>query len=271
MKNTIYTKKSDLDQFYTSENIAKDCYNKYKAYALNKEITLLFEPSAGSGSFFNLFPQNKRLGIDLEPKTNEIKKQDFFDFVPPKNKIIATIGNPPFGKNASLAIKFFNKAAEFSKIIAFIVPKSFQKKSIQDKLNVNYHLKLDVDLPKNSFILNGEEYSVPCCFQIWERSKNKRNIQKILLDNDYFEFVKKDDADFAVRRVGGRTGKAMEDISNCAEVSHYFLRLKNNNSVKNIVNIINNIDFAKIINATAGVKSLSKPEFVCAFLESVKK
>ena len=127
MKNTIYTKKSDLDQFYTSENIAKDCYNKYKAYALNKEITLLFEPSAGSGSFFNLFPQNKRLGIDLEPKTNEIKKQDFFDFVPPKNKIIATIGNPPFGKNASLAIKFFNKAAEFSKIIAFIVPKSFQK------------------------------------------------------------------------------------------------------------------------------------------------
>jgi hypothetical protein len=267
--NTIYIKKSKLDQFYTSENISKLCYNQIiELYNLNT-FDIFLEPSAGTGSFFNLFPESKRLGIDLEPQCSNIKQQDFFEFIPPKNKSIITIGNPPFGKNSSLAVKFFNTASEFSDVIAFIIPKTFRKTSLQNRLNLNFHLKLDNDLPKNSFILNDEPYDVPCCFQIWERQNNQRQIEKINLENDYFNFVKKKYADLAIRRVGGRTGKATKDINTSAEVSHYFLKLKDTISIDWLLEIINNIDFTNIINSTAGVKSLSKPEFVITLLNTL--
>ena len=271
--NTIYTKKSDLDQFYTAENIANECYGKIIEMYGEKSFSLFFEPSAGTGSFYNLFPKSKRLGIDLEPKCDGVKKQDFFEFELERERErerVITIGNPPFGKNSSLAVKFFNKAAEFSEVIAFIIPKTFRKKSLQNRLNLNFHIKLDQDLPKNSFVLNGESYDVPCCFQIWEKSQSKRRISKVVLENDFFDFVKKDDADLAVRRVGGRTGKATDNIITSAEVSHYFLKVKGNTSTTWLIDKINSIDFTKIINATAGVKSLSKPEFINALLKSIR-
>jgi hypothetical protein len=265
----MYIKKSDLDQFYTSEKIAKECYEEVLNRYGSRRFSVFFEPSAGTGSFFNLFPKSKRLGIDLDPKCDGVDKQDFFEFTPPMNEKIATIGNPPFGKNASLAVKFFNTAAEFSEVIAFIIPKTFRKKSLQNRLHLNFHLRLDRDLPKESFILNGEPYDVPCCFQIWEKTSSKRRIQKVVLENEFFDFVKKDRADLAVRRVGGRTGKATNDVATSAEVSHYFLKVKGKTSPNWLIETINSIDFTKIINSTAGVKSLSKPEFISALLKAV--
>ena len=268
--NTVYTKKSDLDQFYTSEKIAKECYDKVIKMYDPQKFDVFFEPSAGTGSFFNLFPKSNRIGIDLDPKCEGVEKQDFFEFVPPEGKEIVTIGNPPFGKNSSLAVKFFNTVAKFSNVIAFIIPKTFRKTSLQNRLHLNFHLKLDTDLPKNSFVLNGEPYDVPCCFQIWERTASKRRIRKVDLENDYFDFTKKDTADLAVRRVGCKTGKATKDIAASAEVSHYFLKLKERLSLDWLLDKINGIDFTKTINSTAGVKSLSKPEFVTALLKAVR-
>jgi Uncharacterized protein conserved in bacteria (DUF2188) len=271
--NTVYSKKSDLDQFYTAPEIAKQCYVKIFEHFPEDNFDLFLEPSAGNGAFFALFPKSKRIGIDLEPKYADVEKMNFFDFIPPnQNKKIIAIGNPPFGKNASMAIKFFNKAAEISEVevIAFIVPKTFQKQSLQNKLHLNFILKYNLDLPKNSFIFDGLPYNVPCCFQIWARSKNQRKIEKIELDNEYFEFVAKKDADIAVRRVGGRTGKARKDVADAAEVSHYFLKIKNDKiSINDVIEKINNIDFGSIINLTAGVKSLSKPELVSYFLKNI--
>lgn len=268
--NTIYTKKSELDQFYTSEKVAKECYDKVLEMYGENRFSLFFEPCAGTGSFYNLFPKTKRAGIDLDPRCDGVEKQDFFDYVPPTGEKIASISNPPFGKVSSLAVKFFNTAAEFSDVIAFIIPKTFRKKSLQNRLHLNFHLKLDEDLPKNSFVLDGDPYDVPCCFQIWERTTSKRRISKISLENDFFDFVKKDNADLAVRRVGGRTGKATKDVAISADVSHYFLKIKGKTSSDWLLEVINKIDFTKIINATAGVKSLSKPEFVSALLKSVR-
>ena len=81
MKNTIYSQKSELDQFFTNKDIAKQCYLELcKLYNIN-EFDLLLEPSAGDGSFLKLLPENKRLGLDLDPKFEEIKQMDFFDFI----------------------------------------------------------------------------------------------------------------------------------------------------------------------------------------------
>ena len=42
-------------------------------------------------------------------------------------KNILIVGNPPYGKNCSTAINFFNHAVTISDFIAFIIPKTFRK------------------------------------------------------------------------------------------------------------------------------------------------
>ena len=124
-----------LDQFYTNPKYATEfmaCVNERLDL---KSADILLEPSAGSGSFYNLLDKKKRLGLDIDPKLTEIQKQDFFKWKPKSKSKIITIGNPPFGKNANLAVKFFNHAAKFSDAIAFVLPRTFRKASIVNRLN----------------------------------------------------------------------------------------------------------------------------------------
>ena len=259
--NTVCIKKSESDQFYTKKSVAKECYDKVISMYPEFNYSLFLEPSAGDGSFYNLLPADKKIGIDIHPACSGVLEQDFFTYVPPSGTTI-TIGNPPFGRKSSLAIKFFNKAAEFSEVIAFIVPRTFKKQSIHNKLNLNFHLKLDDNLQPTSFILNGKPYRVPCCFQVWQRLDTKRVIEKKSLDNELFSYVKKDNYDLAVRRIGGRTGKAVKDIGSFAPASFYFLKVKDGVSIDWLMNKINSIDFGATVKATAGAKSLSKPELI---------
>ncbi len=67
-----------LDQFYTKETIAKLCWNHLVetiSFSMNKNINKLFflEPSAGKGAFYKLMPEQRRIGIDLEPKCDGVK------------------------------------------------------------------------------------------------------------------------------------------------------------------------------------------------------
>ena len=91
-----------LDQFFTKKEIAKQYYEKMlyflKKEKINIKDCLFIEPSAGSGSFFELLPKNQRIGLDLYPMNDKRLKKDFFEWKLPKtNKKIVFIGNPPFG------------------------------------------------------------------------------------------------------------------------------------------------------------------------------
>ena len=101
-----------LDQFYTNHNIAVKCLKTLNTHINYSDFDYILEPSAGTGSFYKLLPIDKRIGLDLEPKYEGIRQLNFFDFKPEKNKKYLVIGNPPFGRIASLAVKFFNKSAE---------------------------------------------------------------------------------------------------------------------------------------------------------------
>jgi len=94
-----------------------------------------------------------------------IIKMDFLKFKPKENKKYLIIGNPPFGRSSSIAIKFFNKAALFSDCIAFILPRTFKRVSIQNRLDLNFSLIYTKDLPVKPccFIPKME---AKCCFQI---------------------------------------------------------------------------------------------------------
>ena len=133
------------DKFYTKPAVAKQLINILDL----QKYDLIIEPSAGNGSFSKNIANC--LALDLFPEDESILQQDFFSFIPPKANNCLVIGNPPFGQQAKLAIAFFRHAANFANTIAFILPKSFKKHSIQNRLPLNFHLEQEYELPENSF------------------------------------------------------------------------------------------------------------------------
>jgi hypothetical protein len=260
-----------LDQFYTKKDIAFECFNTTVSTITQNNIIfdLWLEPSAGTGAFFKLLPNNK-IGIDLKPKSENIIQSDFlkFDMLPYilEDKKFVTIGNPPFGKNSSLAIKFFNKCAENSVLIAFILPKTFKKISILNKLNKSFHLIYEIDLPKYSFEFENNEYDVPCVFQIWKKDEAKRKKIIFTTTHDDFSFVKKNEGDFAIQRVGVNAGTVKKSFLNCAIPSHYFIRAE-----ANVMDIFLKINWDSVKYNTAGNPSISKHELIYLYNKEKEK
>lgn len=257
-----------LDKYYTKKEVALKCIDFVNKELKNERLNFL-EPAAGNGRFSNQL--ERCIAVDIAPADVSIIKANFFklekdDFNFENDLKICCIGNPPFGRNASLAIKFFNHASKFCDYIAFILPKTFRKFSIQNKLNNNFHIVFDYEIEKNSFEykVNGKKFQtvdVPSVFQIWKKESFPREIIKPRIDTDLFMFVNQKEADFAVRRVGGRTGKVFDDVNSLSIQSNYFIKAKNIDT-QYLKLVINNIDFASVVNNTAGVKSLSKHEFI---------
>lgn len=249
------TRKNELDKFYTKATLASQLISLLD---LSKYDTII-EPSAGSGSFSKQIPGS--IAIDLQPEDASIIKADFLKWKPEsgiKEKTLV-IGNPPFGQQCSLAIKFIKHAATFASTIAFILPKSFKKESVQSKIPSDFHLVSETEIPDNSFTLKGVDYSVPCVFQIWKQEIYHRNrIKAPNLPNDISWTRDTKIANIAVRRVGVYAGKAFSDLSDKSVQSHYFLIVPENKK-ENVLNVLNNTTW--LHNNTTGPRSISKKEF----------
>jgi len=178
-------KSKDLDKFYTHPDIAKKFVDIIDNIFPLKNFDLILEPSAGNGNILQYLPENS-IGLDIEPEADNIIKQDFFEYQSPYDPIfnnikIACIGNPPFGSGYMnpLAKAFFNHAATFSDLIAFIVPAKWNSSwKVQFQLDKNFGLYYSEVLPKNSFLLDEKSYNVPCCMQIWSKS-NPNNLENL--------------------------------------------------------------------------------------------
>ena len=163
-----------LDQFYTKTTDAKSCLELLEKYYPLDDFDHIVEPSAGTGAFSDLLPRNKLQAVDLNPKKDYVKEQNFFDFEYPTSGRILTIGNPPFGRRGKIARKFFEHAFSRSSVVAFVLPAMFSKRGASDGLPPKLHL-VDESIRINEFVLpNGEIYEVNCVFQIWEKRKYPR-------------------------------------------------------------------------------------------------
>lgn len=255
-----------FDKFYTSEHIVKYCLEQLTIFYKFTEFDLVIEPSAGSGNFLLNIEHKNKIGLDIKPEHKSIIKQDFFTYTPEENKFlnILTIGNPPFGKVCSLAIKFFNHASKFSNIIAFVIPRSFRKTSIQNKLSDNFDLIHDVDIPIKPDTFD-PPINIKCCFQIWIRNSIKREILKLDLTHEDWTFLnyKSDDvctSDFAIRAYGSNCGQICEtefDILN--PKGWHFIKSKIDIDI--LKNKFRSLNFVKSEN-TARQNSLGKAELI---------
>jgi hypothetical protein len=252
-------KRNTEDKFYTSKQTVNACYKDIKSNISIKNTDLIIEPSAGNGAFIPIIKKlsNNYILYDIKPENKEIIKKDFLKLKNPKSSSkIHVIGNPPFGRKSSLAIKFIKKSCEFCDTISFILPKSFKKDSMKKSFALNFHLKFEKDLPYNSFIIGTTSYNVPCVFQIWIK-KNKNRQKPTKETSKYFIFCKKiDSPDIAIRRVGINAGKVYQnDLQDKNSNSHYFIKIIKNRSI-----IINNK--YNIFNNTVGPKSIGRQELI---------
>lgn len=267
MQDTGLNRKT-IDKFYTKNIVVDKCIDSIKEHLKISKDDLIIEPSAGNGAFISKIKSlsNNYKFYDIEPENQDIIKMDFLELDLESNNQynkIHIIGNPPFGRQSSLAIKFIKKCCSFAKSISFILPKSFKKDSMKKYFSNNFHLIYEIDLINNAFTINNKDCDVPCIFQIWEYKNEPRNeIQKIKPIN--FEFVTKDEnPDISFRRVGVYAGNIAKNIEDKSIQSHYFIKFTNNKTVDENIDKLKNIKFDN--NNTVGPKSISKQELIKEF------
>ena len=268
------TRKQGLDKFYTRPEIVDQCcVDIVKLYNWS-HWDLVVEPSAGSGNFLDKILTTRKIGLDISPEHPNIISQNFFTYNPNETGNILTIGNPPFGKVSSLAIKFFNHAAEWSDVIAFIVPRTFNRISVQNKLNLNFHLVSSIDLPVTPccFI---PKMNVKCCWQIWIKQNNSR--QKIIQSTTHKDWVflpmgPLDDksqptpptnADFALRAYGNNCGEiTCTNLDKLRPKSWHFISSKINIDV--LISRFNQLDYS-ISQNTSRQDSIGRGDLVAIY------
>lgn len=260
------------DQFYTRRDVAVRLA-KTVANTLLVPPTVWVEPSAGDGAFVDAIALSglpgRVLALDLDPARPDILQGDFLRWTLPhhENGVVAVLGNPPFGKNASLAVKFFNRAAIFADVIGMIFPRTFQKKGLQNRLNRHFRLALEEILPPDSFVFEGVVVAVPCVFQVWVRIPDSalRPLHPITRNHEHFDFVVQGHGDFAFQRVGVAAGKIKSDDAQISPESHLFIRVKDRKKVAEVRERLVSIDWKQFKHRTAGNPSIGKGEIVEAY------
>lgn len=249
------------DQYYTKTSVAKDCIDCILAKFPESSQYQWVEPSAGNGSFLKALPNEIRtIGIDLDPKMDGVLKGDFLIWEPSSEAKRVFFGNPPFGKQGSLAKSFIQHSAKYAEIIAFILPKSFVKPSMSRAFPSKFHCILEKELPKDSFEVNSVAYDVPCVFQIWHKKAEDRPKVEQVRENG-FKYVKaSDNYHIAFRRVGGKAGTCfLKGSGEFSVQSHYFLQL-DALYLSKLENIIDQVNKHIFPSNTVGPRSLSKGE-----------
>ena len=277
MATTEQVREAGLDKFYTIPEISDKCLKTLQTKYTWASWDLVVEPSAGNGSFFTRIPlpQDKKVGLDISPEHPTIVKQDFFDYKPPTSSIqgknILTVGNPPFGRVSSLAVRFFNHAAEWSTVIAFIIPKTFRRVSLQNRLHEKFHLIHDEEIPSDPCSFS-PPMQVKCCFQIWEKRPESRAIVKLSTTHADWDFLQNGPldakgqptppkgADFALLAYGGKCGKIVTTgLDQLRPKSWHWIKAKITPSL--LIERFNSLDYS-LSKDTARQNSIGRGELV---------
>lgn len=266
-----------LDKFYTNPAISEKCLSLIGSHYKWSDWDLVIEPSAGNGSFLTQIPTTKKLGIDISPDHKDIIKQDFLTYSPPNVGKILVVGNPPFGK--SLAIKFFNHASKWADVIAFIIPRTFRRVSVHNKLNPSFHLVLDEEIPMEPCSFS-PRMKVKCCFQIWEKKDTQRPIVKLVTQHKDWDFLKlgpkdakgqptaPDGADFAIRAWGCKCGEITTKLDKICPKAHHWIKAKIDK--KTLADRFASLDYTLSLN-TARQDSLGRGDLVKIYSDAKRK
>jgi len=267
----------DKEQYYTSPKLVQKCLGRIGEVTPFAGFQLVVEPSAGEGAFLEAIPAGvRKVGIDIDPKSPDVIKADFFEWSPEKTEgKILVLGNPPFGQRAALAVRFIEHAADFADAIAFILPRSFNKYTFINRIPRRFHLEDSFDC--DEFILaDGTPIKVKCVFQIWVKSNKVRPL--VLPRNDHPDFemchchisrtqpekLAKVIVDFplSIPQVGAKL--RIKPSTEVKSGSHWFIRPKSDDVTK----VLLKMEFGFLDGMNTAFMSLSKRDIIRAYDEA---
>jgi predicted RNA methylase len=257
------------EQYYTPKEIAHelvvDVMDTVKdnsgTFLLEVGNPLWVEPAGGTGSFVDVVEKfgYEVWSCDIEPKHKDVLLGDFLntDLSEFESRNIIVYGNPPFGRNNSLSVKFFNKSAEVAEYIAFIVPRSWRKWSIQDRLDMRFNLVFDKDLDMNYVTDDGtliKGSGLRTCFQIWKRSTLLRT-PVVVEDRGYIKKCGPEEADASMTIFGRGCGTVKTKFNRVSNSTQMFIQAEDY-----VIKALSVIDFSEYYNRTAYIEALSIKE-----------
>ena len=133
------------------------------------------------------------------------------------------IGNPPYGTGANLAIKFVNKAAEHTDDLRYVLPLSFQRDSVINKIDQSLHIVHDEVLPDDTF-----PRSIRAVYQRFKPSVSPRGLIPVFRTHPDFTFIPYDERSKATLFIGGAgagpAGKVkLDNFMHYAKGHHYII------------------------------------------------
>jgi predicted RNA methylase len=255
------TRVTGKEQYYTPKDLAEKLISEVAALVPDLPKRTVIEPAGGTGSFIKAAQAigvTDFLSFDIEPKHSLVKKADFL--VKKINaKDAVTISNPPFGRNNSLSIPFFNKAAEHSEFVCFIVPRSWRKWSVINRLDRRFHLIADHDILIDYEDDLGKRLSsrtnLNTCFQIWQRKTELRPLIKVH-DMGLIAKCGPAEADVALTIFGFGCGKVRTEFERKPNSTVMFLRVIHPDALE----ALKSVDFNMFSKNTAYTAALALPE-----------
>ena len=258
------------EQYYTPRELASVLVTKVKQLVPDFSSRTVVEPAGGTGAFVEaakVAGAKKVFSVDIEPKHGDVNKADYLST---NLKLVdaVTISNPPFGRNNSLSIPFFNRAADTSEFIAFIVPRSWRKWSVINRLDRRFHLihdeDLSIDYVDDTHTLISQRNNLKTCFQIWQRRDELREIVKVE-DRGFVTKVKPEEADIALTVFGFSCGKVNEEFERKANTTRMFLKLNHPKALQ----ALKTMPYQRFSKNTAYTEALSFQEINFLLNESI--
>ena len=191
MTQTCGLKRDTTDKFYTKCEIVEQCGKFIKNHINFDDNDIIIEPSAGNGAWIYIIKElcNNYEFYDLYPENEEIIKQDYLkldykDFN--KYNKVYLIGNPPFGRQSSMALKFINHSYKFADYVCFILPQLFESdgKGVPRKRVKGFNLIHSEKLDTHFIDPSHNKIKVNCIYQIWSKNhkSNKYRLKTINTD-----------------------------------------------------------------------------------------
>ena len=255
------TRVTGKEQYYTPSQIASEILLNITHLLPDATQKPLLEPAGGTGAF--IIPAIKLgfgeiISFDIEPHHELVKQGDFL-----KQQIgrtgCVTVSNPPFGRNNALSIPFFNHAAQVSDLIVFIVPRSWRKWTVQNKLHRQFHLvrddDLNIDYVDEFGKLISTKNNLRTCVQYWLKKPEERKLVYVK-DMGVIEKCGFMEADASLTLFGYGCGSIKTDFPRKANTTQMFLKLKHPRALE----ALQTVDFSRFFMHTAYTEALSIQE-----------
>lgn len=255
------TRVTGKEQFYTPQGLADRVVSD--AIEVFGSITdlVFIEPAGGTGAFVNAAISNsfkEIISYDIEPKHSMVIQGNFLEQSLNVSRAV-TISNPPFGRNNSLSVKFFNHAALYSDYIVFIVPRSWRKWSVMNKLDPYFELKKDEELTINYVddqgVSNYTSNNLRTCIQYWQRTSSPRNPYDVT-DMSVVKKTDHNNADVALTIFGYSCGTLLTEFERKPNTTKMFLKLNHEKALE----ALQSVDYSKFSMNTAYTQALSLKE-----------